>query len=391
MYLNAGNEDRGGFLNEADVRIRPVRKKCLDDCHGALVARGVMQRRETVRIAAIGFRAFSQFYDWLTAYPSHGKWGHLAFSDLPKAAVGAGRALVGADFVLALHPGSTVSSIAQGDAGAQRYLMRGFSEPAAVVLCAFAAAIGVALVAALASRRGRHGWEGGDRRRVLDRLALAWIVPYTLFFIWWEPLNLEFWIAWWIPVAVLVGPRLAALGAQGGQWRLAVPAVLGCLVLVNLIGSILPQDSSRDDYWRVRSQWYELHARSSDKILASGYVFSNYLRYFTPAQVLDIQDLLGAHSGNPGLAVGGLLGVLAHTPGTRTLASDQVFFPDQDRYSSCRHTDDCTAAALVRPFLLQYARLLARAPLETVRELPRLPRIVVPRLPRRDLTHVPHR
>ena len=86
-----------------------------------------------------------------------------------------------------------------------------------------------------------------------------------------------------------------------------------------------------------------------------------------------------------------MLGVLMKTPGARTLASDQVFYPDRDRYSSCQHSDDCAVAALIRPYLLQYARVLAERPLETVWDVARLPRIVFPKLPGRDLTHVPHR
>jgi hypothetical protein len=333
----------------------------------AAVAGAVVVAAYAAAAIALGFSSFSQFYDWLTKYTSNGEWGHLALLDVPKAGAGLVRALVGADFLFAFDPGSTIRSVAQGDAGAQLYLMRDFPDWLAAALTALALVLAGTLIVALVSRLRRRTWAGS----AIDRLALAWLVPYTLFFAWWEPVNIEFWIAWWIPAAVLAGPRLAGLLHRGGWRRLVPAAVLGGLLVVNLVGSILPQQSARDDLQRVRTDWYTRHAKRTDLILTNGYVPTNYALYFTRAHVLDAEVPLAGHPRDLGLGIFEIQTTMVNSGATRFLADDQTLFPQAGPYADCFGTEVCRWGRTMRPWFLPGSRVVGRAALDRYRVLAR--------------------
>lgn len=333
----------------------------------AAVAGAVVAAAYAAAAIALGFSSLSQVYDWFTQYTSQGEWGHLELLNVPKAGAGLARALVGADFLFAFDPGSATRTIAQGDAGPQIYLMRDFPEGLAVALSALALVVGAAVIVPILLTLRRRTWRG----TVLDRLALAWLVPYTLFFVWWEPVNIEFWIAWWIPAAVLAGPRLAALMRRGGWRRLVPAAVLGGLLVVNLVGSILPQQSARDDLLRARTNWYTHHVGRSDLILANGYVPTNYARYFTRAHVVDAEVPLAQHSDLVFRGIFEIQATMVNSGATRFFADDQTFFPEIGRYADCSGTEVCAHARALRPWFLTRSRVVRRTALNRYRVLAR--------------------
>jgi hypothetical protein len=319
--------------------------------------------------AALGFGSFREFWDWLTAYTGRGRWGHIAAEAIPQGVVGAGRALVGSHFLFALDPGRTLEPIGGGDQGQQLYLMRDYPDVVAVILIPLGLAALALVVAALVARLRDRPWRERDAATTLDLLCLAWLVPYTLFFLYWEPLNAEFWIAWWVPVAILAGRRLAAWDARR---RHVLLAVLGTLAVVNLAGSILPQKGSGGDLWRARVTWYEHHARASDLVLANGYVFTNYVRYFTPATAIDAEESIAPHADDPGAGVFEIQSTMANSPATRFLTSTQALFPARGRYADCAGSEGiCDAARVLRPHFLPGARAVAHTPLDTFWVLPR--------------------
>jgi hypothetical protein len=331
----------------------------------AAVAGAVVVAAYAAAAIALGFSSVSQFYDWFTEYTGHSEWGHVELDGVPKAGAGLARALVGADFLFAFEPGSVTRTMAGGDAGPQAYLMRDFPNGLAVALCAVALVVGGALFVALVPRLRRRTWRG----TVLDRLALAWLVPYTLFFTWWEPVNVEFWIAWWIPAALLAGPRLAALMGRDGWLRLVPAVVLGGLVVVNLGGSILPQQSAHDDLLRVRTGWYTQHAGRSDLILTNGYVPTNYARYFTRAHVLDAEEPLARNPGDVAHGIFQIQTAMVNSGATRFLADDQTFFPGAGAYGDCSGSEICRWAGVLRPWFLPGSRVVPRTGLDRYRVL----------------------
>src|SRR4051812_47369721 len=148
----------------------------------------------------------------------------------------------------------------------------------------------VPLVVALAGVAAAvRGWFAPKRRdhqaRTVSLLSGAWLAAYVPFFIWWEPANPEFWIAPWIPAAILMALGLRRLPARTA--RIAAVTTLGAVFVVNLLGSVLPQHDASDDYWRHCADWYEREGRPGDLVIADGYIWISYLRYFAHEQVLD--------------------------------------------------------------------------------------------------------
>jgi hypothetical protein len=70
---------------------------------------------------------------------------------------------------------------------------------------------------------------------------LGWIVVFGIFFAWWAPERVEFWIAWFVPlltVVALASPRRTP-GVPRRSWR--VTGFLAALFFINFVGSIYPQ------------------------------------------------------------------------------------------------------------------------------------------------------
>jgi hypothetical protein len=290
-----------------------------------------------VALATVKASTPSEAYDWLTAYAQSGEWGHLRLSNFPKAIVGAGRAFIGGHFLFSLD---SVRDWAEETSGGKSlreevYLARDYPRVAAYALVVPIIAIAVALVALAANWiTRRHAIERGPR--TLAVLCLAWLVPVALFAFWWEPVNLEFWMAAWVPLFVLLAlPLAAARSTRDARFDgITVGVLLASLFIVNFLGSIVPQLSEENDYWRQRIAWYEQNATQDDLILANNHSETFYLRYFTPATVIEIDVPWLDNGRDPDRAFDVVDAQVAEWEG-RVLISDEVFEPASDEYSSC--------------------------------------------------------
>jgi hypothetical protein len=319
-----------------------------------------------VALAVAGATTPAKANDWLTAYAQSGTWGNVDAQSAPKAVVGAGRALVGGHFAFALGGVRDLADRASGDQSLREetYLSRDYPEPLAIALLGLVAIAGVSM-AMLALRWLRR--PALDRRaRTLAVLSIAWLVTYSVFVTWWEPVNPEFWIAIWVPAAILLALPLA--DAPGTAAKVAVAALLPPLLIVNLAGSILPQRFERNDYWRQRVEWYESNVRDDDLVVSNGFLESAYLRYFAHARVLDI-DLYADEDVDTALT--GIDEAIASSNARRVLFSSEVFRPASDAYSTCDPgAKPCLPiAAAVRDRYELRARLIASSPLEQVWQL----------------------
>ena len=321
-------------------------------------------------IPVVGLHSPREFYDWLTAYAQSGDWGHLTAQSGPKAAIGAGRALIGGHSALSLGPIHDFADRRFHDKSLREefFMVRNFSHPLAWALVAVTAMAGAAMVISLARWIQRPAVSPAARR--LAVLCLAWLVPYAIFFTWWEPANLEFWISTMVPVGILAAlPGSAPTPGRGPRMpALVLFLAVACLFTVNLLGSVGPQRRERDDYWRVRADWYEQHTQAGDLVLANGYIFSEYLRYFGEGTVVDVNnDVIGAVGEQAALA--DVERRIDEAPG-RVLISSEALFPGDDAYSHCSEPM-CRFSAVLRDALLPRADVVSDEPLEKVWELRR--------------------
>ncbi|XSG75823.1 hypothetical protein ACP8Y2_02235 [Herpetosiphon llansteffanensis] len=138
-----------------------------------------------------GFRSWAQIQQWLFEYANTGLWG-------------------------ATPSATSVGNLLSG----WQHTIHGWLG-------------GVVLLASL----GLFGWRWRPmwrQYRSLVLLATTWLLSYSLFFGWWEPDNIEFWIACLPPWALLITLALNTISLQRWPWwQPALSAALLGLALSN--------------------------------------------------------------------------------------------------------------------------------------------------------------
>jgi Dolichyl-phosphate-mannose-protein mannosyltransferase len=310
-----------------------------------------------------------KFWDWLTAETGGGSYGQIGLGAVKNAVVGCARALVGAHSALALHPIRTFvhDHFRSSSLREEFYFLRGFSTSLAEALLAASAVLAVLVVALAAlwlSRRTRLRLDGPTRRLAL--LCAVWLVAYLFLFTFWDPRNIELWYVFWLPAALLLALPLAAAGTSGLRLGLGAAVVAGLLV-VNLLGSQLPQRADAKDYWRVRAAWYRTHLQRGDLLIAYDYIWSSYLEYLTHARIVDAQSIFKKL---PRMAAAEKVRRIADTShARRVFLSGYDFDPYPGDPAACddgQHT--CENTALLRRLLRPRAHLVAQTSLEKVWE-----------------------
>jgi hypothetical protein len=318
-----------------------------------------------VALATVHANTPSEANDWLTAYAQSGQWGNVEASSAPKAIVGAGRALVGGHFAFSLEGVRDLADRASGQQSLREetYLVRNYPGWLAGALFGAVAIAGVSLAWLAAQWLRRPTLD--KRSRTLALLALAWLVPYALFVAYWEPVNPEFWIAVWAPAAILLA---IPFSGTTKMLPLGVAVLLAALATVNLAGSIAPQLSDDNDYWRERTAWYEANATPADVVVTNGFIQSAYMRYFGRTNVIDIDEYRDIPVER------GLMRIeerIRASGADRVLISGEVFSPADDLYSHCTMGErPCSwLASAVRERLGPASHVVFESNLETVWEL----------------------
>jgi hypothetical protein len=138
----------------------------------------------------------------------------------------------------------------------EAFLVRNLPIGLAALLTVTALVGGVLLVLALGRGVARRR-EVPARARTLLVALMAWVVTYSLFFLVWEPTNVEF----WIPQVTCVWLAAAALCARAGArpararsdpWPKLLLAAALLVGVTNFAGSILPAVDSANDIYAYR-------------------------------------------------------------------------------------------------------------------------------------------
>lgn len=208
-----------------------------------------------------GYRSLSELRNWMFFFVETGWWGHATrdrWTDL-----GAGL-------------GNTIST-----RGALPYW------------------IGIVIITVL----GIPSWRRWPRITVL---ALAWLALYSAFFIWWEPDNIEFWIASLLPLWLLLGLSIAGIG---NRWLSIAAQGVGLVGIASLAfhnySIVELRGDARYDLQRQLSQGVKQVTTPADLILAPGGVMELYLPYYEDRHnVRTLNGVLFESNGDVAAALG---------------------------------------------------------------------------------------
>jgi hypothetical protein len=236
---------------------------------------------------------------WLTNYAQKTAYWHaLEPETFLLALVGLARSIVGGHFLFALPEVGQALQAAMPTKGYQEemFLVRNISAAQAYLLLAVALlAAAVILALAVNAVHGIGRLDGARRRTV--RLLLAWLVPYGVFFLFWEPYNLEF----WLPQSEILWLLLFGLQPQrsanaGGERRIRLAAMLPwCALLlvvsVNYFGSVRQTMDRGNDYYLWKLGPVIAAAIKQDVIVIDEpWLVAPYVTRYARAQSVSLQE-----------------------------------------------------------------------------------------------------
>jgi hypothetical protein len=207
-------------------------------------------------------------------------------------------------------------------------------------------------------------WAGGQRVRrrissadqpgtpapLLPWAALiAWLATYGAFFAWWEPDNIEFWIASLPPACLIFAWALT----QARRWSMPIwtsLTIVGVIVWVNY-GSIAQRGNPTTDLQRLIAREVAAHSTPSDLLIVPDGLQELYLPYYEQREnFVSLNQALFDSAGSWEAACSVLRNRIAATQraGAAIIIADEALHPPQrvlERHRiTQRQVDDCFAA-----------------------------------------------
>jgi hypothetical protein len=245
----------------------------------------------------VGARSISDFHMWLTETNQWGNWGLWRAETLPATAVGIVRSFVGSHHLLGFGPVTAVAMrlFPAGSFQDEFAIARTVPSWLVPVLILVEAAVVLAALAVLVRsvRRVKEVTLSGGRALML--MLATWILIFGIFFAWWAPERVEFWISWFVPVLAWVG--LASSGGEprgrGSSW--AGYALLGGLVFVNFFGSIYPQSGPVVEKDTSVSVAIDATAATGDIVMSDCTFGGRASRFSRSFRRVNLLDPIGKH------------------------------------------------------------------------------------------------
>jgi hypothetical protein len=247
-------------------------------CGGAYAAAGILGQ---------GHRSFGDFSSWLLGYTvGHDYWQPLSLHTPIKVLAGFSRAFIGAQFIFQLPPvrDFLFSSFLDHALEDEMFLTRNMSSTVAWSLLFFSFLI-AAMVVMLAVKSTQLRYQE-RKEKELRRMILYTVGIYSLFFIFWMPEILEFWIMQMVLIWLLL---LGSIQRIRLPFRMSAAGFImllaGMLFVVNYTGSIHWLNSFNNDWYYQRTT--ELAAGERDLVIIKDkWILKDYARYFSNADVI---------------------------------------------------------------------------------------------------------
>ena len=144
--------------------------------------------------------------------------------------------------------------------------------------------------------------------RGLTWVLLAWLLTYGAFFLWWEPSNIEFWIASLPPFYLLI---LLAVSGQnaGGRWSVVALFVLGLAMFGINISAIHQRGDESTDLQRQMTNALATKSAPGDLLVVPDGLLELYLPYYAGREsVISLTQAMTASGSDWPAACGTLRG-----------------------------------------------------------------------------------
>jgi len=177
---------------------------------------------------------------------------------------------------------------------------------------------------------------------------IAWLATYGAFFAWWEPDNIEFWIAS-LPPACLIFARALA---QARRWSMPIWASLGIIGTVAWVnyGSIAQRGDPTTDLQRLIARELAAHSTPADLLIVPDGLQELYLPHYEQREnFVSLNQALFDSAGSWEAACSVLRNRIATTQraGAAIIIADEALHPPQrvlERHRiTQRQVEDCFA------------------------------------------------
>jgi hypothetical protein len=241
-----------------------------------------------------GQNSLAKWFTWLQGYAGgNDYWQSISIKTPVYVATGLSHAFIGGHYVFRL-PGvnSNLSKVTgEHSLADELYLVRDMGEGMAIFLSALTLVLALMMIwlfarflVKLKSTRQTYGYE-------IAPLMVTGIV-YSIFFCFWEPEILEFWIfqtvIFWI---VLLGTLMH--NRENFLFRLKPAAgtvfMAACLFIINYFGSIRYLSNLENDLYYVKTAPVKTVIQPGEAVLLQdGWILKDFLQYYTKAGVMEI-------------------------------------------------------------------------------------------------------
>ncbi|MEM7658645.1 MAG: hypothetical protein AAF399_21145 [Bacteroidota bacterium] len=239
-----------------------------------------------VMLGPMELRSAGEMLHWLIGYGHDGGyWATISWRWPLEPLVGFGRSLIGGQWLYAL-PG--MERLTGGfHLSDEAFLVRSLSQGDVFLLLGLTGILILILSYHLMGLRTRYRM-ASDHQRMLYRLLGAGFLSYSLFFLFWVPINPEFWLPqllfFWLILA-RTGPWPHRRYAYFRKRWFMIPLL--CLLWINDMGSMRHLRYWENDLYYLQTQELAMSAGPNDLIiLPQRWIQAEYVRKYSGAEVL---------------------------------------------------------------------------------------------------------
>ena len=231
-----------------------------------------------------GHNDIKSWMAWIEGYTATDEyWRSLTWKTPLLAGTGFAHAIVGGHFVFHMGLEKLFSSfLSNHSLKDELFLVRNMPEQLGTFLFVLSLLLLAIIFFLLIKFISRLRWVARNQYYIAIPLFL-YLTVYSIYFLFWMPEILEFWIGQSIVFWLLL---IGYYQSLNGKFNVLLTITLALLILINTLGSIRPMQDLNNDIAYVRIQKVKQEANPGDVVLVQNpWLFKEFLEYYTPVSV----------------------------------------------------------------------------------------------------------